>query len=121
MQKVGSVRILNQKTKVYNLTIDGIPAFDTVIGVSHNTQKPIKLLQRLIALFTDPGEVVIDPCCGSGSTIIAAQSIGRSGYGFEIKKQFYHAACNWLENEGKQQSLFFPRRETARLEQDVLI
>lgn len=114
LQKVGSVRILNQKTKVYNLTIDGIPAFDTSIGVSHNTQKPIKLLERLIALFTDPGEVVIDPCCGSGSTVIAAARSGRSGYGFEIKKNFHKAACEWLEHEGKQAELFAPVKQQAK-------
>jgi len=62
----------------------------------HPTQKPVKLLQRLITLFTDPGEVVIDPCAGSGSTVIAASRCGRTGYGFEIKKDFYKAACEWL-------------------------
>lgn len=72
----------------------------------HPTQKPIKLLQRLIDLFTDPGEVVIDPCCGSGSTVIAAHRSGRSGYGFEIKKNFHKAACEWLDRESQQVGLF---------------
>jgi site-specific DNA-methyltransferase (adenine-specific) len=72
----------------------------------HPTQKPIKLLQRLIALFTDPGDVVIDPCAGSGSSIIAAKRSGRSAYGFEIKKNFHKAANQWLEIE-KQQVDFF--------------
>ena len=75
-------------------------------GKIHPTQKPVILLQHLIALFTDPGEVVIDPCCGSGSTIIAAKRSGRSGYGFEIKKSFCRAAREWLDNEGMQGSLF---------------
>lgn len=120
LQKVGSVRILNQKTKVYNLTIDGIPAFDTVIGVSHNTQKPVQLLQRLIALFTDPGEVVIDPCCGSGSTVIAAQRSGRSGYGFEIKKNFYKSACEWLDRDSQQKDLFTQFKDVSRQTQRSL-
>jgi len=76
----------------------------------HPTQKPIQLLQRLIALFTDPGEVVIDPCCGSGSTVIAAARSGRSGYGFEIKKNFHKAACEWLERAQCQPSLFATER-----------
>jgi site-specific DNA-methyltransferase (adenine-specific) len=71
----------------------------------HPTQKPIKLLQRLINLFTDPGEVVIDPVCGSGSTIVAASRCGRSGYGFEIKKNFHKAACDWLKREKQQMTL----------------
>ncbi len=65
----------------------------------HPTQKPVKLLQRLVRLFTDPGDVVIDPCCGSGSSIIAAHRCGRAAYGFEIKKNFYKGATAWLEQE----------------------
>jgi site-specific DNA-methyltransferase (adenine-specific) len=71
----------------------------------HPTQKPVALLQRLITLFTDPGEVVIDPVAGSGSTIIAAYRCNRSGYGFEIKKNFHQAAIDWLSRE-KQQLIF---------------
>lgn len=55
----------------------------------HPNQKPIKLLQRLIEIFTDPGDVVIDPCAGSGSTLRAAYTMGRNSYGFEISKEFY--------------------------------
>lgn len=52
----------------------------------HNTQKPIKLLKRLISIYTDPGDVVIDPCAGSGSTLRAAYEMGRNSYGFEIDR-----------------------------------
>ena len=55
----------------------------------HETQKPIPLLKRLIQLFTDPDDVVIDPCAGSGSTLIAAANLGRKAYGLEISKRFY--------------------------------
>ena len=58
----------------------------------HPTQKPVKVLRRLIEIFTDPGELVIDPCCGSGSTLRAAAEAGRSTIGFEIDKSFYLAA-----------------------------
>lgn len=58
----------------------------------HPTQKPVPLLERLIEIFTDKGDVVIDPCCGSGSTLLAAAQMGRRAYGFEIKKEFYKAA-----------------------------
>ena len=65
----------------------------------HPTQKNIPLLQKLIYIFTDPGDVVIDPVAGSGATIIAAYRCGRSGYGFEIKKNYYKEANEWLERE----------------------
>ena len=56
---------------------------------SHPTQKPIPLLKKLIGLFTDPDDVVIDPTAGSCSSIVAAASMQRKAYGFEIKKQIY--------------------------------
>ena len=56
---------------------------------SHTTQKPIPLLKKLIGLFTDPDDVVIDPTAGSCSSIVAAASMQRKAYGFEIKKQIY--------------------------------
>lgn len=58
----------------------------------HPTQKPIGLLKRLIEVFTDPGDVVIDPVAGSGSTLRAAYEMGRNSYGFEVDKNFYIAA-----------------------------
>ena len=98
LQKVGSVRTINQKIKVYNLTIDNIPAFDTFVGVSHNTQKPINILKDLIRLFTDENDVVIDPCAGSGTTLIAAEMLQRKSFGFEIKKEFVKGFNDKLEN-----------------------
>ena len=65
----------------------------------HPTQKPIELLKKLIEIFTDEGDVVIDPCAGSGSTIVAALQLNRKGYGFEIKKDFYTKAKKWIEEE----------------------
>ena len=58
----------------------------------HPTQKPVKVLKRLIEICTDPGDVVIDPCFGSGSTARAAMETGRNFYGFEINKEFYRRA-----------------------------
>lgn len=58
----------------------------------HPTQKPISVLRRLIEIFTDPGDVVIDPCAGSASTLRAAFEIGRNAYGFEVDKNFYQQA-----------------------------
>ena len=58
----------------------------------HPTQKPIPVLMRLIDIFTDVGDVVIDPCAGSASTLRAASEINRHSYGFEIKKDIYQVA-----------------------------
>jgi site-specific DNA-methyltransferase (adenine-specific) len=58
----------------------------------HPTQKPVKLLKRLIDIFTDPGDVVIDPVAGSGTTLRAAAEMRRNAYGFEIDREFYRRA-----------------------------
>lgn len=64
----------------------------------HPAQKPVALLKRLIEIFTDPGDVVIDPCAGSGTTLRAAYELGRPSYGFEISKEFYRRACSEMLN-----------------------
>ena len=62
----------------------------------HPTQKPVNVLERLIEIFTDEGDVVIDPCAGSGSTLIAARNLKRHSYGFEIEKDFFAKANEWI-------------------------
>jgi len=67
----------------------------------HPTQKPVKLLEKLIKIFTDEGDIVIDPVAGSGSTLIAAGNLNRKAYGFEIKKDFYKKADAWINRNQK--------------------
>jgi site-specific DNA-methyltransferase (adenine-specific) len=68
----------------------------------HPTQKPVGLLKRLIEIFTDEGDVVIDPCAGSGSTLLAALELNRKAFGFEIKKEFFEPAKKMLEDYSKK-------------------
>lgn len=65
----------------------------------HPTQKPIALLKRLIEIFTDEGDVVIDPVAGSASTLRACAELNRNCYGFEIKKNFYKLAKEKMISE----------------------
>lgn len=65
---------------------------DNSVPKIHPTQKPIPLLKRLIEIFTDPGDVVIDPCAGSGTTLKAAAELNRHSYGFEVDRNFYKDA-----------------------------
>ena len=58
----------------------------------HPTQKPVNVLKRLIEIFTDEGDVVIDPCAGSATTLRACKELNRNSYGFEISKNFYNEA-----------------------------
>lgn len=82
----------------------------------HPTQKPVNVLKRLIEVFTDQGDVVIDPCAGSGSTLRAAYELGRNAYGFEVDKNFYTAAQEqmlaplWRKEEFEQISMLGGKR-----------
>jgi len=58
----------------------------------HPTQKPVAILKQLIEIFTDEGDVVIDPVAGSGTTLRASRELNRNCYGFEVDKNFYKRA-----------------------------
>ena len=73
----------------------------------HPTQKPVNIIKQLVQIFTDEGDVVIDPCAGSGSTLRACMELNRNSYGFEISKDFY--------NKAKEQMLTIPKPEFERL------
>lgn len=77
----------------FNWEKDGIE-----IPKIHPTQKPVNVLKKLIEIFTDEGDVVIDPCCGSGSTLRASRELNRHSYGFEITKDIYNKAKNEMLN-----------------------
>lgn len=74
----------------------------------HPTQKPVRVLKKLIEIFTDEGDVVIDPCAGSGTTLRAAVELNRSAYGFEIDRNSYKRAKEEMLVFGKdnQMSIF---------------
>ncbi|MBR3995859.1 MAG: site-specific DNA-methyltransferase [Clostridia bacterium] len=78
----------------------------------HPTQKPVSVLKRLIEIFTDEGDVVIDPVAGSGSTLRAAAELGRNSYGFEVSKEIYKKAQEqMLANINYQNTLSFDKTE----------
>ena len=66
----------------------------------HPTQKPVNVIKKLIEIFTDEGDVIIDPVAGSGTTLRAAAEMNRNAYGFEIDRNFYtQAKDKMLERE----------------------
>ena len=69
----------------------------------HPAQKPVGLLKQLIEIFTDEGDVVIDPCCGSATTLRAAAELNRNAYGFEISREFYKRAKDEMLNMNNKQ------------------
>ena len=55
--------------------------------VGYQTQKPLALLSRIVALSSNVGDLIVDPFCGSGTTLVAAQALGRSWLGFDISPE----------------------------------
>lgn len=73
-------------------------------GKLHPTQKPISLYEYLIKTYSNEGDVVLDPCMGSGTTGIAAINTNRNFIGIEMNKTFYDIAYKRLEDYGKAQN-----------------
>ncbi len=64
----------------------------------HPTQKPVALFEYLIRTYTNPGELVLDNCIGSGTTAIACLNSGRSYIGFELDPEYHRAATERIRN-----------------------
>ena len=64
----------------------------------HPTQKPIKLLEYLICTYSNPNDVVLDNCMGSGSTAVAAINTNRQFIGFEKDEKYFNIANDRIEN-----------------------
>lgn len=71
----------------------------------HPCPKPIKLMQRLVRDFTDPGDLICDPFAGSGTTGVAALSMGRKFIGWEKDPKYHAIACKRLERTREQLDL----------------
>ncbi len=74
----------------------GVWQFPPVHG-EHPTQKPLALYRSFVELFTDPGEVILDPFMGSGTTLLAALNLGRRAIGIEREEKWCEAAAKRLE------------------------
>lgn len=84
------------------------PCQERAVARVHATQKPEWLMDALVRDFTDPGELVLDPFAGSGTTGVACKRLGRRFLGFERDPKFHAAAVKRLDGT-RQQFEFAPR------------
>ena len=89
------------------------PAQEHSVPRIHPTQKPLWLMNRLIAEFTDPGETICDPFAGSATTMVAAVLRGRSAVGWELDPAMATCASTRLAGTSEQLSMFDGRSEEA--------
>ena len=72
----------------------------------HPTTKPQPLLRKWVQQFTEAGETICDPFCGSGSTGVAAIQMGRKFIGIEIDPKYFDISCERIENAQRQGRMF---------------
>ena len=95
--------------KVYSYTspnniVRANMAQDIITG--HPSQKPIKLMKKLLLDFTQPGDTILDPFMGSGTTGVACVQTGRNFIGIEIDERYYAIAQRRIKDALQQPNLF---------------
>lgn len=89
---------LNPKETEWSFTSIWTVAAESATKIGHKAPFPVELAQRVISLWTLPGDVVLDPFVGSGTTIIAAEQLGRTGLGVEINPVYVDLAIRRWES-----------------------
>ena len=77
------------------------------------TQKPLVLLERIVSLASRPGDLVLDPFCGSGTTLVAATSLGRRAIGIDSSPQAVALTLKRLQNPVRSRSRLLERGREA--------
>jgi len=87
--------------------------------VGYPTQKPMLLLEKIIELCTDPHDLVVDPFCGSGTTVVAAQLLDRRAIGIDTSKDAIDLASRRLENPIRTSSRLLERGRESYIRTDL--
>ena len=86
----------------------------------HPTQKPLRLMQELMHLFTKQDDVILDPFMGSASTLVACAKMGRKGIGIELDEDYFNIACKRVEEAYKQPDMFVEQPKAISKQEDLL-
>ena len=81
--------------------------------VGYPTQKPVILLEQIIKLVTNEGDIVVDPFVGSGTTLVAAKMLNRKYFGMDISSEAVHLAEKRLETLIKTDSFLLKKGKAA--------
>lgn len=96
---------------------DGVPL---VPPRPHPTEKPVALMAHWMGNSTDPGDLVIDPFMGSGSTIVAAARTGRAAIGIEKDPKWFDVACARVAEAAERSQIEMPVSAPQEHQQEVL-
>lgn len=103
----------------YEYNVNNFGREGGALSRQHPTQKPLALMQALVRDFSDPGELILDPFAGSGTTGVAALSLGRRFIGWEQNAEWYAGAVRRIANTHEQPELF-GRKKQPKPKQDAL-
>ena len=70
------------------------------LGLTHPTIYPLPMIVRIVKMATQPGDTVLDPFAGSGTSLVAAKILGRSAIGFELDERYREECLRRLATEG---------------------
>ena len=123
-QNNNNIELLSEKKGVPLSDVWEIPYLNPKAKerVGYPTQKPILLLERIIEIATDKGDLVLDPFCGSGTTLVASQLMGRKFIGIDISQEAITLSEYRVNNPIKTESQLLENGKDSYLTQnnDVL-
>lgn len=116
----GSFKIADSKKGVPLSDVWDIPFLNPKAKerVGYPTQKPLLLLEQIIKLVTDTGDVVLDPFCGSGTTCVASKLLGRHYIGIDKSAEAVDLAINRINNPIKTESNLLKKGRKSYLNAD---
>lgn len=82
------------------------------LNLTHPTIYPLPMIVRIVKMATNPGDIVLDPFAGSGTSLVAAKIMGRSGIGFELDKKYKEECMRRLETSRPRFDEFFENVRT---------
>ncbi len=117
---VGGYELIQDKKGVPLSDVWDIPYLNPKANerVGYPTQKPIVLLEKVIQLVTDEGDMVLDPFCGSGTTLVAAKLLNRKFIGIDISDDAVQLAHKRVNNPIRTDSYLLKNGKSSYLNQD---
>ena len=97
---------LSKAVRKIDCAWSGCMRVENNIPREHPTQKPIRLMKWCIGHLPPKTQSILDPFIGSGTTLVACESLGKNGVGIEVDREYFDVACRRVEEVSKQANLF---------------
>lgn len=85
----------------------------------HPNEKPLWLVEGFVARHTEPGDAVLDPFMGGGTTLVACQRMGRHGTGIELDPEHFETACRRVDEAARQPDLLIAPPKPQPVQEEI--